>query len=125
MVLAPKQQKMAYGMYVDHEKEISFPSRPPLLDDRRSVPETVVIGNYRISFLDKVFGGYEVNIVRTDGTVIARNAKISRFSQKQFNDPSTDTTVYIKLSLCDGAIIMLTAFEEATPEEIKRLLDTS
>jgi hypothetical protein len=118
MTPAPKQRTV-YGRYVDHEKELAMPSRPPLTEGPHILPETTVVGNYRISFLGKVFGGYEVNIVRTDGIVIARNAKIRRFMEKRFLDPVTDTTVYIKLNISDSAVIRLTAFEEAAVDERK------
>jgi hypothetical protein len=118
MALPPKQRTF-YGRYVDHEKELAMPSRPPLTEGPHILPETTVVGNYRISFLGKAFGGYEVNIIRTDGIAIARNAKISRFVEKRFLEPVTDTTVYIKLNLCDSTVIRLTAFEEAAVVERK------
>ena len=122
MALTPKKM-IALGRYIDHEKELTISQHPPLAEGLHAIPETAIIGNYRISFLGRVFGGFEVNIVRTDGTVITRNAKISRFIEKQFFDPVNETTVYVKLGLCNSAIIHLTAYEEPTPEDIKRFLE--
>jgi hypothetical protein len=106
-------KRLLYGEWKDHEKELSFPSVQR--HSGAELPDTVVIGSYKISFTGKVFGGYEANIVRTDGVVVARGAKVSRFSQKQYLDPETDTFVYIKLSLVDGATLIFTAFDVAEP----------
>jgi hypothetical protein len=105
-------KRQIYGNYKDHEQELVFRSQDPL-HERKPTPEPAVIGDYRINFVEKMFGGYIANIIRTDGIVVVRGARISRFRQNEYHDPSSDTAVLVKLSLIEGNILQVTAFEEA------------
>jgi hypothetical protein len=109
--------------FKEHEELLKFPEAPPQEEGPMGMPADVSGLGYKIRFTDPIWGGYRVNVLRDDGTAIARGINVRRFWTEQYvKDDLYDNTVAIKLSFnCPQALRITVMGEgEITREKILR-----
>ena len=102
----------------EHEKELRFHSYLPIVEKfPEKLPRDEDIGDYRITFEKKVWGGYKVDIIRENGSEVAEGVKVRRWRETGVKDPENGNTIMLKLSLTHPQSIRVTIFKDGKDEE--------
>jgi hypothetical protein len=81
------------------------------------------VSGYKVKFTEEIWGGYRINVLREDGTAIARGINVRRFwVEQEVNDDLYDNTIAIKLSFNAPQAVRITVYGEGeiTKEKLLR-----
>ncbi len=96
----------------EYERELKFFSYPLAVEKIVTrLPKSEEMGEYRVIFEDKVWGGYKVDIIRGNGSEVAKGVKVRRWRETGVKDPENGNTLMLKLSITHPQSIRVTVFK--------------
>lgn len=111
--------------FKEHEELLKFPEAPPQVEGPMGMPADVSGLGYRIRFTGQIWGGYLLNVLRDDGSAVARGVKVRRFwVERWVKDDLYDNIIAIKLSLNSPHELRITVMGdgEITKEKLLRAI---
>ena len=97
----------------EHEKELRFHSYPPAVERFcEKLPKSENVGDYKVTFEERVWGGYKIDIRRKSGSEVATGVKVKKWKETKVKDPENGNTIMIKLSLMYPQTIRITVFKD-------------
>lgn len=109
----------------EQEEFLRFPSARP--EGPLGLPSEVKALGYKVRFTEEIWGGYRINVLREDGSALARGLKIGgRFLSPEKSVTDGDNEIALRLRLNFPAVLRVTlsiGSEELTPESFKEAIE--
>jgi len=106
------------GRCEEHERQLRFFSYPLAVEKIVTrLPRSEEMGDYKVIFGDKVWGGYKVDIIRKNGSEVAKEVKVRKWKETKVKDPESGNTLMLKLSFVYPQSIRVTVFKDGEQED--------
>jgi hypothetical protein len=97
----------------EYERELKFFSYPLAVEKIVTrLPRSEEMGDYKVIFDKKVWGGYKVDIIRGNGSEVAKEVKVRKWKETKVKDPENGNTLMLKLSFVYPQSIRVTVFKD-------------